>query len=83
MAWAATNFDYQTDEVSHVYGPYSSRGAAIQATRQRAEAEFCELQEKFDDADLTDDLNDNGTLEITFDDDNENGCFYQVIEMTP
>jgi hypothetical protein len=81
--FAGTNFDYETSEVSDVYGPFKTEAEAIKRVRDHAQAEFDEVKAEFDDAKMIDELETNGFVEITFDDENENGCLYQVVEMTP
>jgi hypothetical protein len=79
--WISTTFDYESDAVTDVYGPFNSKREAIDAVRSMARSEFEVLQKAWDDAELTDTLEDDASLEITFDDPNDNGCFYQVLEL--
>jgi hypothetical protein len=82
--WAGTNFDYETEAVSNVYGPFKSQEQAVEVIRRYAESEFEDLKAKWPDARLTDTLDDDVDqpgIEITFDDDHEDGCFYQVLAM--
>jgi len=81
--WAGTNFDYETDAVTDVYGPFDTKLQAVDAIRQRAESEFEVLSKSWKDAKIFDTLEAEGTLEITFDDANDNGYLYQIMEMEP
>lgn len=77
--FVVTNYDYAEDEVSDVYGPFTSRASAENRMREMATSEFEELKAKHDDAEMFDD--EPGEIEIVFDQDNANGCLYQVIEV--
>lgn len=81
MAWAGTNLDYDTNEVSDVYGPFRSRDEALARIREHAEAEFEEVKEKDPDAEMIDTLDEDGSIEILFGEND--GCLYQVLEMEP
>lgn len=75
--FVVTNLDYAESEVSDVYGPFKTEAEAAAKMREMAEAEFEELKEKHDDAEMFDD--EPGEIEIVFDE--EDGCLYQVKEI--
>lgn len=79
--WAGTNLDYETGEVSDVYGPFKTHEEAIARIKAHAESEFEEIQEEDSNAELNDMLDEDGTIEVLFGEDN--GCLYQVFEMQP
>lgn len=72
-----TNTDYAEDGVSNVYGPFDTKDAALDRMTKLANAEFEQIEEKFDDAELIDDKP--GEIEIFYDEDD--GCLYQVLPL--
>lgn len=76
-----TNYDYEDESVSNVYGPFKTRDEAQKRMEEMASAEFERLKnnpmtldvEMFDD--------EPGEVEIVYDQDNDNGCLYQVLEV--
>ncbi len=79
--WVITNTDYETGDVSDVYGPFNQEIEAKATAKEMAENEFDDIKGEFEDAQLNDNMAEDGTIEITFDEPNQNGCLYQVLKV--